>query len=352
MEKRFLLSGSPTIRIREHRALQYIYDGVQIEVSEPRRWPIEWISFRCHPCTDWFGVAQFVSGELPEAPIVVCKDCLVVLDGWHRLAAAWRLGRRYVMVQFADFHLAGAQDECHLNKVNWMDTLRPWVDLECLSGSYHRRDFNVPCFAEAVTSLQQAGDDRMPMVRWWEHARAVICLGVVQGRSILDVGTRESIVPTYLANRGAHVVAADLCVSAVVAHPNVAIETADATALPFRDANFDAVLCTACIKHIPEDTLAVSEMLRVLKPHGLLALSFDFGQEYAEYPSEATGRRIYNKVAVYTRLIDPFRNDAILCTPVDFDRSNWNDWPIENQAPSVFKKGVNVQVAFVLMRKR
>ena len=327
------------------------YDGVEIEVSEPRLWPIEWITFRCHPCTNWVGVDKYMDGRLVAAPIIVCKDCLVVLDGWHRLAAAWRSRKSYIMVQFADFHLGGAHDRCHIDKVNWMDTLRPWIDLECVSGSYHRKDFDVPSFAAVVASLKQAGDIYMPVARWWEHARTVVCLGVLVGRRILDVGTRESIVPGYLADRGAHVVATDLDVAQIAPHTNVEIKQADATALQFEDDSFDHVLCTACIKLIPDDTRAVSEMLRVLKPHGLLALSFDFGQEYAEFPSEATGRRIYDKAAIYKRLIIPSLKEATLCEPADFDRSDWSDWPIFTQAPSVFRKGVNVQVAFVLMRK-
>ncbi|GAG34838.1 unnamed protein product, partial [marine sediment metagenome] len=144
----------------------------------------------------------------------------------------------------------------------------------------------------------------------------------------------------------------DKGIEQIVPHPGVTIKEADATALPFEDASFDYVLCTACVKHIPNDTLAVSEMLRVLKPHGLLALTFDFGQEYAEYPSEATGRRIYTKEAIYERIIDPFQEIAALCGPTDFDRSDWADWPIKDQAPTVYAKGVNVQVAFVLLRRK
>lgn len=331
---------------------KFNYDGVWIEVSEPRRWPIEWISFRCHTCTDWSGVDQYMRGERIADPIVICKDCLVVLDGWHRLAAAWRLGQSDILVQFADFHLGGAPDRCWFEKVNWISTLRPWIDLECVSGSYLRKDFDVPCFAKEVAALRRAGDTRMPRVRWWEHAKATSHLGVVQGRRILDVGTRESIVPAYLADKGAHVVAVDLSIAAIVPHPGVTIMEADATNLPFEDASFDGVLCTACVKTIPEDTRAVSEMLRVLRPHRLLALSFDFGQKYIEFPNEITGRRVYDMRSVYERLIDPFREVATLCEPADFGRSDWNDWPVEIQAPTVFAKGVNVQVAFVLLRKK
>ena len=97
-----------------------IYDGVTIEVSEPMLIPIEWVTLRCHPCTDFSGVEKYKSGGIAGSPIIVCRKCFVVLDGWHRLAAAWQMGCRYVMVQFTDFHLGGAKNECHVNRVNWI----------------------------------------------------------------------------------------------------------------------------------------------------------------------------------------------------------------------------------------
>ncbi|HUT15994.1 MAG TPA: hypothetical protein VMY98_07095, partial [Anaerolineae bacterium] len=59
-----------------------MYDGVELEVSESRMWPIDWINFRMHPCTDWSGVEKYRNGALVAEPIILCKDCLVVLDGW------------------------------------------------------------------------------------------------------------------------------------------------------------------------------------------------------------------------------------------------------------------------------
>ena len=331
-----------------------MYDGVELEVSESRMWPIDWINFRMHPCTDWSGVEKYRNGALVAEPIILCKDCLVVLDGWHRLANAWQQGKRYIGVRFADFHLGGAPDECHVAKVNWAFTLRPWVELPCASGSYLYSDFQVPCMATEVSALRRAGDVNMPMMRWWEHAMATLHLGLVVNRRILDVGTRESILPGYLADKGARVTAIDLGTNQIYTHPGVEIQKADARDLPFDSNTFDHVISTACIKHIPEggDTLAVSEMLRVVKPHGLVAVSFDFGQEYAEFPSEATGRRIYDAKGVYERLVEPLADVARLIEPADFDRSDWSDWPIEAQAPTVYERGFNVQVAFVLLRKR
>jgi len=154
-----------------------------------------------------------------------------------------------------------------------------------------------------------------------------------------------------MAKRGAKVTAVDLSTEQIIPHEGVTIQVANAVDLPFESNSFDNVVCTACIKHIPNDTLAVSEMLRVLKPHRLLALSFDFGQEYEELPGKTTGRRIYDKQSVFERLVDPLESVATICGPVDFDRNDWNDWPIKVQSPQAFAKGVNVQVGFVLLRK-
>jgi ubiquinone/menaquinone biosynthesis C-methylase UbiE len=43
--------------------------------------------------------------------------------------------------------------------------------------------------------------------------------------------------------------------------------------LPFEDAQFDKVICSEVLEHIPDDTAAVAELTRVLKPGGLLAVS-------------------------------------------------------------------------------
>ncbi len=46
----------------------------------------------------------------------------------------------------------------------------------------------------------------------------------------------------------------------------------DAQALPFPDASFDTVVCTLSLCAIPDDRTAVAEMIRVLRPGGLLLL--------------------------------------------------------------------------------
>lgn len=48
---------------------------------------------------------------------------------------------------------------------------------------------------------------------------------------------------------------------------------ADAQRLPLKDALFDKIVCTEVLEHVPDDFAVVRELVRVLKPGGLLAVS-------------------------------------------------------------------------------
>ncbi|BBO92900.1 class I SAM-dependent methyltransferase [Desulfosarcina ovata] len=51
------------------------------------------------------------------------------------------------------------------------------------------------------------------------------------------------------------------------------LAAADVTALPFPDACFDLVICSEVLEHIPDDELAMTEIVRVLKPGKPLVVS-------------------------------------------------------------------------------
>jgi SAM-dependent methyltransferase len=43
--------------------------------------------------------------------------------------------------------------------------------------------------------------------------------------------------------------------------------------LPYADGTFDCVIASEILEHVPEDTQAISELVRVLKPGGSLAIT-------------------------------------------------------------------------------
>ena len=71
---------------------------------------------------------------------------------------------------------------------------------------------------------------------------------------------------------------------------------ADATRIPFADASFDAVTMFDVIEHIPDDSRAMAEVFRVLRPGGVLLVSTPnerwrfpyYGAMKALCPSEET----------------------------------------------------------------
>ncbi len=58
--------------------------------------------------------------------------------------------------------------------------------------------------------------------------------------------------------------------------------TADAVELPFADASFDAVIAMHMLYHLPDPSLAIAEMFRVLRPGGVLAVTTNGAGNMAE----------------------------------------------------------------------
>jgi len=57
-----------------------------------------------------------------------------------------------------------------------------------------------------------------------------------------------------------------------VSHARAAFETGDATALPVEDGSFDAAVSGLVLNFVPEPVRMVAEMLRALRPDGVVAL--------------------------------------------------------------------------------
>jgi len=77
----------------------------------------------------------------------------------------------------------------------------------------------------------------------------------------------------------------------------VSAEIADVCNLQYSDNSFDKVLSISTIEHIDNDFGAISEMMRVLKPNGLLLLTTEYNSKQSKEYSETDNSymRIYNR---------------------------------------------------------
>ncbi|HVO31111.1 MAG TPA: class I SAM-dependent methyltransferase [bacterium] len=130
-------------------------------------------------------------------------------------------------------------------------------------------------------------------------ARLVSFAGVAKGQRVLDVGCGTGVVAVTAAQRGAEVVGLDLTPqllvrakeNAQIAGMKITFEEGDCEALPFPDASFDAVLSQFGHMFAPRPDVAVKEMLRVLKPGGVIAFS--------TWPPELMTGRMFAMIATY-----------------------------------------------------
>lgn len=103
---------------------------------------------------------------------------------------------------------------------------------------------------------------------------------------VADIGSGVTFFPFSIARLGYEVVCTDIdpiCQADIeraekvqdVFPGDVSFRLIQEERLPFKDEELDAIYCISVLEHIPNPSTTVAEITRVLKPGGLLILTFD-----------------------------------------------------------------------------
>lgn len=99
---------------------------------------------------------------------------------------------------------------------------------------------------------------------------------VIRGKEVLEIATGPGLLARHVAPASKRMVATDYSDGMIAearkggCPPNLTFEVADAMALPYADALFDAVLIANALHIVPDPDKALSEIGRVLRRGGIM----------------------------------------------------------------------------------
>lgn len=181
--------------------------------------------------------------------------------------------------------------------------------------------------------------------RFWRTAttRAV---APRSGQRILDLAAGTGASSVSLARSGAHVIAADFSPGMIAEGrrrhggiPNLAFVQADATNLPFADAEFDTVTMSFGLRNVNDPKRALRELHRVTKPGGRLVIC-----EFSHPPS----RTFDGLYRFYNNRVLPVVAKTVSSNAEAYDYLNESirDWPDQRTLSAWIREAGWTDVAY------
>lgn len=116
------------------------------------------------------------------------------------------------------------------------------------------------------------------------------------GKAVLDLGGRDGTLTRHFAE-GNRVVIADIDAAAMAAaRARLGVETVEVDLnrpLPFADAAFDVVVLAEVLEHLPYPRITFGEILRVLKPGGILIGSIPLAYHLKDRWNVLRGKKLW-----------------------------------------------------------
>ena len=139
-----------------------------------------------------------------------------------------------------------------------------------------------------------------------ENSAAYLVPRLTPGQALLDVGCGPGTITADFAQRlhPGRVRGIDLSADAIRAaqrdHPGVDFATGDVYALDFEDTSWDIVHAHQLLQHLSDPVAALKEMLRVVRPGGIVAIRDSDYASFTWYPNDERLARwltLYREIA-------------------------------------------------------
>jgi 2-polyprenyl-3-methyl-5-hydroxy-6-metoxy-1,4-benzoquinol methylase len=215
--------------------------------------------------------------------------------------------------------MSGLNNKEYLNRTFTRSDLRRYVDVSPTVNRLRNLVRSLTCSGLLTTStglLDSTNlNETIPFqftlhsMRAWEYGRVFDVISSFGARRVLDCGGASSPLVFLLGKEGYSVTTLDLQLSlerntrAVAEQMDWPIDavTGNMTQMPFASGTFDAVVSISVIEHMSDKlkAQAMIEISRVVRPGGLVAITFDFGEttgtiagyEYAHHDQTHTPLR-------------------------------------------------------------